>query len=65
MYSMFKRAYKLRTFFDKISTGRDSRLNWYLRRLSSNNLENVVHQKIPFIVHIGYPFIGLVNTIIR
>jgi flavin-dependent dehydrogenase len=41
-----KASYKLRRIWDRISAS-DSRMQWYLRRLSKKDLDCVVHGKIP------------------
>ena len=65
LFSMFLRSYKLRQLFDKLSTGKDSRLQWYLNRLNSSDVEKVVHCRVPWKVTLGFPFIRLLNVIIK
>jgi geranylgeranyl reductase family protein len=65
LFSMFLRSYKLRCLFDKLSTGNDSRLQWYLNRLNSSDIDKVVHCRVPWKVTLGIPFIRLLNLIIK
>ncbi|MHA1331287.1 MAG: geranylgeranyl reductase family protein [Candidatus Hodarchaeales archaeon] len=65
MLKMFKRAYKIRRFFDHISTGRDSRIQWYMNRLKSQDIDDVVHCRIPWKLALASPFVDIVNFIIR
>ena len=65
MLSMFKSAYKLRRIFDIISTGEDSRLQWYMNRLRSGDIKKAVHCSVPWKLTLGFPFLGLVNRIIK
>ncbi|MHA1974746.1 MAG: geranylgeranyl reductase family protein [Candidatus Hodarchaeales archaeon] len=65
MFKMFKRAYKIRRFFDHISTGRDSRIQWYMNRLKSKDIDDVVHCRIPWKLTLASPFVDTVNYIIR
>ncbi len=64
MLKMFKRAFKLRQFFDKISTDTDSRIQWYMNRLSSSDINNVVHCNVPWKVSLAMPFMRVLNRII-
>ena len=64
MLNMFQSAYKLRQFFDKISTGRDSRILWYMNRLSSSDINKVVHCNVPWKVTLAMPFMRVLNQII-
>jgi digeranylgeranylglycerophospholipid reductase len=65
MLKMFKQAYKIRRFFDKISIGKDSRIQWYMNRLSSSDIDNVVHCNVPWKLKLVYPFVSFLNWIIR
>ena len=65
MMRMFLRAYKLRTLFDKISSGSDSRIQWYLNRLKSSDITKVVHCRVPTKVTLAFPFIKYLNYIIK
>lgn len=65
MLSMFKRAYRIRRFFDKISTGKDSRIQWYMNRLSPKNISDVVHCLVPWKLQLAEPFVPLVNRYIK
>ena len=58
------KAYKLRQFFDKISSGKDSRIQWYMNRLKSGDISKVVHCAVPWKVSFVYPFVRLLNWII-
>jgi len=58
------KAYKLRQFFDKISSGKDSRIQWYMNRLKSGDINKVVHCAIPWKVSLAYPFVRFVNWIV-
>ncbi len=64
MLKMFQRAYKLRQFFDKICMDRDSRIQWYMNRLSSNDINKIVHCAVPWKVSLFDPFIRFLNWII-
>ncbi len=64
MLKMFKSAFKLRQFFDKISMGRDSRIQWYMNRLNSSDINNVVHCNVPWKVSLAMPFMRVLNRII-
>lgn len=57
-------AYKLRQFFDKISSGKDSRIQWYMNRLKSGDISKVVHCAVPWKVSLAFPFVRLLNWII-
>lgn len=65
MMSMFLRSYKLRKLFDKISSGSDSRVQWYLNRLKSSDVDKVVHCRVPVKVTLAFPFIKYLNRIIK
>ncbi len=65
MMSMFIRSYKLRQLFDKISSGKDSRVQWYLNRLKSSDVEKVVHCRVPWKVTLGFPFIRYLNLLVK
>lgn len=65
IFSMLKSAYKLRRIFDIISTGEDSRLQWYMNRLRGGDIKKVVHCSVPLKLILGFPFLGLVNRIIK
>ncbi|MFX0084444.1 MAG: geranylgeranyl reductase family protein [Candidatus Hodarchaeota archaeon] len=65
MLPMFKSAYKLRRFFDAISTGEDSRVQWYMNRLKSGDIKKVVHCSVPWKLSLGFPFITMLNRIIK
>ncbi len=65
MMGTFKRAYKLRQFFDKISTGKDRRIQWYMNRIRSSDISKVVHCLVPWRLNLAEPFIPLLNTIIK
>ncbi len=65
MMAMFLRAYKLRRLFDKISSGSDSRVQWYLNRLKSSDVDKVVHCRVPVKVTLAFPFIRYLNYIIK
>jgi flavin-dependent dehydrogenase len=65
MMSMFLRSYKLRILFDKISSGSDSRVQWYLNRLKSSDVDKVVHCRVPAKVTLAFPFIKYLNRIIK
>jgi geranylgeranyl reductase family protein len=65
MLSMFKSAYKLRRFFDAISRGEDSRVQWYMNRLKSGDIKKVVHCSVPWKLSLGFPFLALLNHIIK
>ncbi|MFW9780573.1 MAG: geranylgeranyl reductase family protein [Candidatus Heimdallarchaeota archaeon] len=65
MLAMFKRAYRIRQFFDKISTGKDSRIQWYMNRLSSKNIDAVVHGRVPWKLKLAEPFVPFVNRYIN
>ncbi|MFX0015157.1 MAG: geranylgeranyl reductase family protein [Promethearchaeota archaeon] len=64
LLSMFKNAYKLRQFFDKISSGKDSRIQWYMNRLSSSDIDKVVHCAIPWKLSLAFPLIGILNRMV-
>ncbi|UCG89560.1 MAG: NAD(P)/FAD-dependent oxidoreductase [Candidatus Heimdallarchaeota archaeon] len=57
-------AYKLRQFFDKISSGKDSRIQWYMNRLKSGDINKVVHCAIPRKVSLAYPFVRFLNWLV-
>ncbi len=65
MMTMFTRAYKLRRLFDKISSGSDERVQWYLNRLRSSDVNAVVHCRVPLKVTLGFPFIKYINLFIK
>ncbi|UCE14043.1 MAG: geranylgeranyl reductase family protein [Candidatus Heimdallarchaeota archaeon] len=65
MQKMFNRAYKLRQFFDAISTDRDSRIQWYMNRLSSSDINKVVHCAVPWKLSLVAPFMRFLNWIIK
>ncbi len=65
MMTMFTRAYKLRRLFDKISSGRDSRVQWYLNRLKSSDVNAVVHCRVPLKVTLAFPFIKYLNAFLN
>ncbi len=65
MMAMFNRAYKLRRLFDKISSGSDDQVQWYLNRLRSSDVCAVVHCQVPLKVTLGFPFIKYVNFILK
>lgn len=62
---MFRKAHKLRQFFDRISMGRDSRIQWYMNRLNSADLNKVVHCAIPWKVLFVSPFVRALNWFIK
>ena len=62
---MFKNAYKLRRFYDAISTGEDSRVQWYMNRLKSGDIKKVVHCSVPWKLSLGLPFLAILNRIIK
>ncbi len=64
MLKVLIKAYKLRQFFDKISSGRDSRIQWYMNRLKSGDINKVVHCAVPWKVSLAYPFVRFVNWIV-
>lgn len=64
MLQVLIRAYKLRQFFDKISSGKDSRIQWYMNRLKSSDINKVVHCAIPWKVSLAYPFVRFVNWMV-
>ena len=65
MMTMFVRAYKLRRLFDKISSGSDNRVQWYLNRLKSSDVNDVVHCRVPVKVSLAFPFIRALNRVIK
>jgi len=65
MMTMFIRSYKLRQLFDKISSGTDSRVQWYLNRLKPSDVNDVVHCRVPLKVSLAFPFIRYLNLIIK
>ncbi|MHA2226213.1 MAG: geranylgeranyl reductase family protein [Candidatus Hodarchaeales archaeon] len=65
MLKMLNQAYKLRQFFDKISSGKDSRIQWYLNRLRSSDISSVVHCAVPWKVTLAAPFIGILNHLVK
>ncbi|MFX1284387.1 MAG: geranylgeranyl reductase family protein [Promethearchaeota archaeon] len=65
MLKMFKSAYKLRQFFDIISEGGDNRVQWYLNRLSSSDINKVVHCAVPWKVSLISPFMRFLNLFIK
>lgn len=65
MSSMFKRSYKLRRFFDGISTGKDSRIQWYMNRLKGHDIDQVVHCEVPWKLSIASHFLKVLNQFIR
>jgi flavin-dependent dehydrogenase len=65
MMGTFKRAYKLRHFFDKISTGKDSRIQWYMNRLRSSDVSKVVHCSVPWRLNLAEHFVPLLNKVIN
>jgi digeranylgeranylglycerophospholipid reductase len=64
LLSVMKTSYKLRQIWDKISST-DSRMQWYLKRLSKGDLESVVHVEVPLKLRIGGVLIPLANIMIR
>ena len=64
MLKVLYRAYKLRQFFDKISMGKDSRIQWYMNRLGSNDINKVVHCAVPWKLSLADPFMRYLNWII-
>ncbi|UCG02323.1 MAG: NAD(P)/FAD-dependent oxidoreductase [Candidatus Heimdallarchaeota archaeon] len=64
MLNVLIKSYKLRQFFDKISSGRDSRIQWYMNRLKSGDINKVVHCAVPWKVTLAYPFVRYLNWII-
>ncbi|MFX1538310.1 MAG: geranylgeranyl reductase family protein [Promethearchaeota archaeon] len=58
-------AYKLRQFFDKISSGKDSRIQWYMNRLKAGDINKVVHCVVPWKVTLAYPFVRFLNWIVN
>ena len=62
---MFTRAYKIRHLFDQICYGSDRRVQWYLNKLSSSDVGDVVHCKVPWKVKLAFPFIHSVNKLIK
>jgi geranylgeranyl reductase family protein len=62
---MFTRAYKIRHLFDRICYGSDRRVQWYLNKLSSSDVGDVVHCKVPWKVKLAFPFIPSVNKLIK
>ncbi|MHA2244053.1 MAG: geranylgeranyl reductase family protein [Candidatus Hodarchaeales archaeon] len=64
MLKVLNRAYKLRKFFDKISIGKDSRIQWYMNRLGSNDISKVVHCAVPWKLSLVDPFINYLNWIV-
>jgi geranylgeranyl reductase family protein len=64
MDKMFYRAYKLRRLFDKISTGSDDRVQWYLNRLKSSDVNKVVHCRVPLKVTLSFPLIQYFNYLL-
>ncbi|MFX0182988.1 MAG: geranylgeranyl reductase family protein [Candidatus Hodarchaeota archaeon] len=64
MQKTFKQAYKLRQFFDKIST-RDSKIQWYMNRLGSSDIDKVVHCSVPWKVSLANPLIRFLNLLIK
>ena len=65
MMTMFVRAYKLRRLFDKISSGSDNRVQWYLNRLKPADVNDVVHCRVPLKVSLAFPFINYLNFLIK
>ncbi len=65
MLKMFKSAYKLRQFFDIISGGGDRRVQWYMNRLSSSDINSVVHCIVPWRVFLIAPFMRFLNLIVK
>ncbi|MHA1977545.1 MAG: geranylgeranyl reductase family protein [Candidatus Hodarchaeales archaeon] len=65
LMTMFERAYKLRRLFDRISSGSDSRVQWYLNRLKSSDVNDVVHCRVPLKVSLAFPFINYLNFLIK
>ena len=65
MIRPFIRSYKLRRLFDKISSGSDDRVQWYLNRLKSSDIEKVVHCRVPWKVTVGYPLIRYLNLLVK
>jgi len=58
------KAHKLRQFFDKISSGKDSRIQWYMNRLKSSDISKVVHCAVPWKVSLAFPFVRFLNWIV-
>ena len=65
MLSMFKKAFLIRNFFDKISVGKDSRVQWYMNHLGSKDIDNVVHCRIPWKLSLASIFVKPLNKIIK
>jgi len=65
MLSMFKKAFFRRNFFDRISVGRDSRIQWYMNHLTSKDIDNVVHCHIPWKLSLASRFVKPLNQIIK
>jgi geranylgeranyl reductase family protein len=65
MMTMFIRSYKLRQLFDKISSGSDNRVQWYLNRLKTSDISDVVHCRVPLKVSLAFPFIKYLNLLIN
>jgi len=65
MLSMFKKSFFIRNFFDQISEGRDSRVQWYMNRLTSKDIDNVVHCRIPWKLSLASTFVRPLNQIIK
>jgi geranylgeranyl reductase family protein len=65
MLAMFKRAFRIRQFFDKISTGKDTRIQWYMNRLSPKNISDVVHGRVPWKLKLAEPFVPYVNKYVK
>jgi digeranylgeranylglycerophospholipid reductase len=57
-------AYKLRQFFDKISLGGDSGIQWYMNRLKAGDISKVVHCIVPWKVSLASPFVRFLNWIV-
>lgn len=64
MLKVLERAYKLRQFYDKITSGKDSRIQWYMDRLKSDDINKVVHCTVPLKLSLAFPFLRFLNRII-
>jgi geranylgeranyl reductase family protein len=64
MQTTFNQAYKLRQFFDRISTT-DSKIQWYMNRLRSSDIDKVVHCSVPWKVSLANPVMRFLNLIIK
>ena len=64
MLKVLLKAYNLRQFFDKISSGKESRIQWYMNRLKAGDINKVVHCAVPWKVSLAFPFVRFLNWII-